>query len=67
MKVDPQNRHILLTHKPSLIDSTYDIIKDYNVPEGLITTGIIVKVDSFGIIIGFYEDVSAVALKRYFL
>ena len=58
--VDTQNKRVLLTHRRSLMTSQLTQIRTYEdaIP-GMLTMGIITKVQNFGCIVHFYDNVRA--------
>ncbi|KAJ3344950.1 Protein RRP5, partial [Kappamyces sp. JEL0680] len=62
LSVDLEKRRLLLTHKKSLMESTNALILSYDqVQLGDIVTGVITKVQDYGCIVSFFNNVHALA------
>ncbi|KAI8900511.1 hypothetical protein BC833DRAFT_523413 [Globomyces pollinis-pini] len=62
MSVDVDKKRLILTHKKSFLSNTTNQIVSYeSAVAGETTTGIILAVKDFGCIVGFYNNVRAIA------
>ena len=68
LKVQADKKKIALTHKKTLLNSDLPIITSYSdVKVGSVIHGYAINVQSYGVVLGFYNDVRALMPKSQIL
>ncbi|XP_066915930.1 protein RRP5 homolog [Clytia hemisphaerica] len=64
LKVQPEKKKITLTHKKTMVGSELPIVDSYATAKvGSSVVGFVINVQSYGVVLGFYNDVRALMLK----
>ena len=66
--MQPDKKKITLTHKKTMVGSELPIVDSYATAKvGSSVVGYVINVQSYGVVLGFYNDVRALMLKSEIL